>query len=124
MTEPDDDERRERAAILARRQRFVAAALSGITTSTLATACACLKVATVESPAAAPDAGESEADDLTPVEDGGAPLTLVRQAIQMSAAEPKLKRRAGAKGAESDDILAEAGYDSAEIVALRRDGVI
>ena len=72
MTEPDDHERRERAAILARRQRFVAAALSGITTSTLATACACLKVATVESPAAAPDAGESEADDLTPVEDGGA----------------------------------------------------
>lgn len=59
-----------------------------------------------------------------PVEDGGEPLTLVRQAIQMSAAEPKLWRRAGAKGAESDDILSEAGYDSAEIEALRRNGVI
>lgn len=58
------------------------------------------------------------------VEDGGEPMTLVSQPIQMSAAEPVIWRRAGAKGAESDDILAEAGYDSAEIEAFRREGVI
>jgi crotonobetainyl-CoA:carnitine CoA-transferase CaiB-like acyl-CoA transferase len=59
-----------------------------------------------------------------PVQDGGEPLTLVRQAIRMSDAEPVLWRRAGDKGAESDDILAEAGYDSAAISALRRDEII
>lgn len=59
-----------------------------------------------------------------PVADGGEPLTLVRQGIKMSEAEPVLWRRAGDKGAESDDILAEAGYDSAAINTLRRDDII
>ncbi|WP_416896753.1 MAG: CaiB/BaiF CoA transferase family protein [Minwuia sp.] len=58
------------------------------------------------------------------VEDGGKPLTLVGQPIRMSAAEARLKHRIGDKGAESGDILAEAGYDGAEIDRFRRDGVI
>ncbi|MCA9654778.1 MAG: hypothetical protein H6712_30580 [Myxococcales bacterium] len=46
MSPLDDPERDlDREAILARRRRFVAAALTGLTTSTLATACPCLKVA-------------------------------------------------------------------------------
>lgn len=54
--EPDVD----RAAILARRRRFVAAALTGLTTSTLATACPCLKVAPDEPiPPPPDDSGES-----------------------------------------------------------------
>ncbi|MEM7159854.1 MAG: hypothetical protein AAF799_43845 [Myxococcota bacterium] len=55
MAPKDED----RAAILARRQRFVTAALAGITTSTLATACPCLDV---EPP---PDETDSETDDET-----------------------------------------------------------
>ena len=46
MDTSDDDTRTrlDREAILARRRRFVAAAITGLTTSTLATACPCLKV--------------------------------------------------------------------------------
>lgn len=55
MAPKDED----RAAILARRQRFVTAALAGITTSTLATACPCLDV---DVP---PDETDSDTDDAT-----------------------------------------------------------
>ncbi|MCA9710235.1 MAG: hypothetical protein KDK70_30625 [Myxococcales bacterium] len=55
----DDDSRSDRDAILARRRRFVAAALTGLTTSTLATACPCLKVAQPE-PEPEPSTGEGE----------------------------------------------------------------
>ncbi len=56
MSISDDDEgaaRRDREAILARRQRFVVAALAGLTTGTLTTACRpqpCLRVDPIEAP--------------------------------------------------------------------------
>ncbi|WP_417513480.1 CaiB/BaiF CoA transferase family protein [Minwuia sp.] len=58
------------------------------------------------------------------VEDGGPELKLVAQPITLSGSDPKLWRRAGDKGAETGDILAEAGYETDEIERLRRDGVI
>lgn len=72
MDERDDDEGAgaDREAILARRQRFVAATLAGLTTSALATACPCLKVAPAPGAAGEPgdaamdaEAAEVEADD-------------------------------------------------------------
>jgi len=76
----DDDEndaRIDREAILARRRRFIAATLTGLTTSTLATACPCLKMAPSHPPP--PDraeAGEGEdgdaAEDASP-QDGEIP---------------------------------------------------
>ena len=61
MASRDDDttETEDRETILARRTRFVAAAIAGLTTSTLATACPCLKVA-------APDPGISSDSEVTP----------------------------------------------------------
>lgn len=56
----------DREAILARRQRFIAATLAGLTTSTLATACPCLKTMPADPgpDAAAPaDAEEQEQDE-------------------------------------------------------------
>ncbi|MEM7154207.1 MAG: hypothetical protein AAF799_15285 [Myxococcota bacterium] len=100
MTEPDDQERRERAAILARRQRFVSAALTGITTSTLATACACLNVATEAAPVT-PDDG-AEAEEPTAVEGADAP----------APEEGADDGEAAAEGAEEP--AAEAAADSAE----------
>jgi formyl-CoA transferase len=58
------------------------------------------------------------------LDDGGEPLTLVGQPIRMSGSDPALRRRAGGKGAETGDILAEAGYDPGEIEQLRRDGAV
>ncbi len=55
----EDETDFDRAAILARRRRFVAAALTGLTTSTLATACPCLKVAPDEPMPPPDDSGES-----------------------------------------------------------------
>ena len=74
----DDDEHEaeiDRAAILARRQRFVTATLAGLTTSALATACPCLKTMPAEPAAAPEDAAapadaEGEADDEAEQDDG------------------------------------------------------
>lgn len=66
-----DDEHQgtlDREAILARRQRFVTAALAGLTTSTLATACPCLKAAPVSSDPY-DDAAPAEAEAEEPDED-------------------------------------------------------
>lgn len=54
MSSPPDDDELHRAAILARRSRFVALALMGTTTAVSATACACL------SPDLPPDAGSQD----------------------------------------------------------------
>ena len=63
----DDETRQDREAILARRRRFVAATLTGLTTSTLATACPCLKAAPPEpEPRPSTQGDESEeADDAS-----------------------------------------------------------
>lgn len=69
-TSEDDDDTRTRAdreAILAPRRRFVAAALTGLTTSTLATACPCLKYAPSEP--AQPDGDGQPGDDGDPLEE-------------------------------------------------------
>jgi hypothetical protein len=73
VSESDDEEqghgtRTDREAILARRRRFVVAALTGITTSTLATACPCLKIAPSEEPHE-PQADGQPKDDGDPVEE-------------------------------------------------------
>ncbi|MCX4244436.1 hypothetical protein [Paraliomyxa miuraensis] len=72
-TSEDDDGRAriDREAILARRRRFVAATLTGLTTSTLATACPCLKVAPSDAPAGPDAAGEAaEPEDAARQDDG------------------------------------------------------
>lgn len=58
------------------------------------------------------------------VEDDGEPLTLVGQAIEMEDRQPRISRRAGAKGADTVAILKETGYDAEAIEGFRRDGVI
>jgi hypothetical protein len=84
MTAPKDDDgpaRSDREAIMARRQRFVAAALAGLTTSMLPTACRpqpCLRVQPIE----APNDGEA-AKQASPREPEAAALADV---------EPEAKR--------------------------------
>jgi hypothetical protein len=63
----DSDARIDREAILARRRRFAAAALTGLATSTLATACPCLKMAVPES--AEPHGDGQPQDDGDPMEE-------------------------------------------------------
>ncbi|ANK79740.1 MAG: formyl-CoA transferase [Rhizobiales bacterium NRL2] len=58
------------------------------------------------------------------VEDDGEPLSLVGQAIEMDDRQPRISRRAGAKGADTVAILKETGYDAETIEGFRRDGVI
>ncbi|MDF1722198.1 MAG: CoA transferase [Minwuia sp.] len=58
------------------------------------------------------------------VADDGPDLTLVAQPIQVGDHDPALRHRMGAKGADTDDILAEIGYDAARIAALRDGGII
>ena len=69
----DPEETIDREAILARRRRFVSTALTGITTSTLATACPCLDVV---APPSEPQEPAAEADDKTEDEaqDDGDPV--------------------------------------------------
>lgn len=59
-----------------------------------------------------------------PVEDGGGPLALVGQPIEMDGHQPRLTRRAGEKGADTVAILKETGYDAEAIEGFRRDGVV
>ncbi|MCA9654780.1 MAG: hypothetical protein H6712_30590 [Myxococcales bacterium] len=69
----EEDARIDREAILARRRRFVVATLTGLTTSTLATACPCLKMAAPAEPDAAgpadAEAAEEHQDDGDSVEE-------------------------------------------------------
>jgi hypothetical protein len=102
----DDDDTRariDREAILARRRRFVAAALTGLTTSTLATACPCLKMAPATTPAE-PDGDGQPRDDGDPVEEaspqeGGAP--------EGGGAEAGAGAAEGAEAAEGEDAAVE-----------------
>jgi len=66
----DDDDDRNRAAILARRSRYIALALLGTTTAVNATACACLEP--LPPPDAGVDAGPGDAgpSDAGPSEPG------------------------------------------------------
>lgn len=103
MSTPEDDDsgtRIDREAILARRRRFVAAALTGLTTSTLATACPCLKVLPPE-PAEPKGDGQPKDDgdpleDASPEEGGAEP----REAEGGGEAEP------GAGAVEADAMQA------------------
>lgn len=63
--EPDQD----REAILARRRRFVTAALTGLTTSTLATACPCLKAMPPDAPEPSPSNEGMDAESAESTED-------------------------------------------------------
>lgn len=58
------------------------------------------------------------------VMDDGPDLTLVAQPIQVGDHDPVLRKRMAAKGADTNDILAEIGYDATQIAALRNDGII
>jgi hypothetical protein len=74
-----DDDARDRAAILARRNRFVTAALSGlagVAGTTLATACPCLDYPAPDYPAPAePSTKEAPTDAKTDADDTAPPST-------------------------------------------------
>jgi len=72
----DDDEndaRIDREAILARRRRFIAATLTGLTTSTLATACPCLKMAPSHPPPPDSEGEDGDAAEDASPQDGEIP---------------------------------------------------
>ncbi|MEC9347900.1 MAG: CoA transferase [Pseudomonadota bacterium] len=58
------------------------------------------------------------------VEDGGAPMRLVGQPIDMGGHEPRIRHRAPDKGTDTDAVLAELGYSGDRIAALRADGIV
>lgn len=97
MSESDDGDqgtRTDREAILARRRRFVVAALTGITTSTLATACPCLKV----------DPGPPEPEsDGQPKDDGD---SVEEASPEEAGAEDE---RSGGEGGDGGDAEPSAG---------------
>jgi hypothetical protein len=88
-----DDTRTDREAILARRRRFVVAALTGITTSTLATACPCLKIDT--GPPPEPDS------DGQPKDDG--------DSVEEASPEEGGAERSGGEGGDGGDAEPSAG---------------
>ncbi len=101
----DDSDRHDRDAILARRRRFVAAALGGLTTSTLATACPCLDVA-------GPMPPETETEGETQGEtDNATGATGATGATQGSASESTSD--AAATDAASSSGTADSGSSGA-----------
>lgn len=100
MAAPEDEDPRarvDREAIMARRRRWVAATLTGLTTSTLATACPCLKVAPAE------PHGSPPAEDEQPHDDGDA----AEQADPYEGGEP-----AEGQAEAEDDAAADAEADA------------
>ena len=112
MGTSDDDihARADREAILARRRRFVAAALTGLTTSTLATACPCLKIAPSEEPQN-PDGDGQPKDDGDPVEEASP---------EEAGAEPRAAEAGGE--VEPGGGEAEAGGGEADAKDAAADG--
>ena len=51
-------------------------------------------------------------------------LRVVAPTAVLSRTPGRLERALGPKGQDSDDVLAELGYDEAQIAALRADGVV
>ena len=97
MSSPPDDDELHRAAILARRSRFVALALMGTTSAVSATACACL------TPYLPPDAGSQDSGP-----DGGPGDAATSDAASSDAAASDA---ASSDAASSDAEAADSGGD-------------
>jgi crotonobetainyl-CoA:carnitine CoA-transferase CaiB-like acyl-CoA transferase len=50
-------------------------------------------------------------------------VSVVRSGFRLASGDPEPGFAPRVLGADTDDILAELGYDAADIAAMRRDGV-